>query len=425
MTNDDAIPPVLAWGAATDPGRVRTGNEDAMVAEPMVFGVADGMGGHQAGEVASAIAATTLRERLRHGAASVDLMVAAVVEANAAIFQGAHTNPDQRGMGTTLTALAAMPGAVPARLVVANVGDSRTYLLRDGRLRRVTVDHSYVQELVSTGHISEAEARTHPRRNIVTRALGIEPTVKVDTTVQPLVKGDRYVLCSDGLVDEVEDNEITDLLLDHTDPQAAAEALVDAANAHGGRDNVTVVVVDVLEGDASPDPAELLLDVDLDDSWADAPDRLIDAEASGDDIDAAHSAHAAQAGHAAHAATSTGPVLAAAPGPPGPYTVPASAAGRGGRAGATTMELPITALAGAPRNRVALGRLLFAIVFGLIIMLAVVLFLVVRHNQDDPAPATTTTSTSSTSTTSTSVVRTTTSAPESSVSSSQPAVTGP
>ena len=243
----------IAWGAATDVGRVRTSNEDAFVAEPMVFGVADGMGGHQAGEVASAIAASTLRDRLAGGASSVEVAVAAVVEANAAIFQEAHRNSEQRGMGTTLAAMAVLVSDEhEPRFAVVNVGDSRTYLLRAGALRRVSVDHSYVQELVSTGHITESEARMHPRRNIITRALGIEPSVRVDHWVLPLVRGDRFVLCSDGLVDEVDDDQIGAMAASIEDPQAAAEAMVAAANENGGRDNVTVVVVDVLEG-ADPD----------------------------------------------------------------------------------------------------------------------------------------------------------------------------
>ncbi|HNJ96938.1 MAG TPA: Stp1/IreP family PP2C-type Ser/Thr phosphatase [Ilumatobacteraceae bacterium] len=275
--------PTLAWGASTHPGRVREGNEDAFVAEPMVFVVADGMGGHQAGEVASAIAAKTLHDRLGNGAATIDVAVAAVVEANAAIFQAAHTNLDQRGMGTTLTAMVVLPTTdAGARLAVLNVGDSRTYVLRGGRLRRISVDHSYVQELVSTGHISEAEARNHPRRNIVTRALGIEPSVRVDTWVLPFVRGDRYVLCSDGLVDEVDDREIADVLAVHASPQAAAEALVDVALRHGGRDNVTVVVVDSLEGDEPPrDDSDLNIDLSWDEAQVNErlAERLVDAEA--------------------------------------------------------------------------------------------------------------------------------------------------
>ena len=154
--------------------------------------------------------------------------------------------------------------------MLANVGDSRTYLFRHDRLRRVTVDHSYVQELVATGHISEDEARVHPRRNIITRALGIEPDVRVDWWTLPLIRGDRFVLCSDGLVDEVADTDITTILLDTPDPQEAAEALVDAANAAGGRDNITVIVVDVLDGDDPPDPT---LEIDVVPVWADAATR--------------------------------------------------------------------------------------------------------------------------------------------------------
>lgn len=261
---------MLRWGAATDTGRVREANEDAYLAEPLVFAVADGMGGHQAGEVASAMAADVLRDRLATGAPSTEVMEAAVVEANAAIFQTARRNSAQMGMGTTLTALAVVPAtdSTPTQLALANVGDSRTYVLTQGRLRRATIDHSYVQELLATGHITEEEARHHPRRNIVTRALGIEPSVRVDSWLLPLVRGERYILCSDGLVDEVDDDGIAAIARQHDDPQVAAQQLVDAALANGGRDNVTVVVVDVLEGDepaptATPDELAAALAADL------------------------------------------------------------------------------------------------------------------------------------------------------------------
>jgi len=246
---------MLRWGAATDTGRVREANEDAYLAEPLVFAVADGMGGHQAGEVASAMAADVLRDRLATGAPSTEVMEAAVVEANAAIFQTARRNSAQMGMGTTLTALAVVPAtdSTPTQLALANVGDSRTYVLAHGHLRRATIDHSYVQELLATGHITEDEARHHPRRNIVTRALGIEPSVRVDSWLLPLVRGERYILCSDGLVDEVDDDGIAAIARQHDDPQTAADQLVAAALANGGRDNVTVVVVDVLDG-AEPEP---------------------------------------------------------------------------------------------------------------------------------------------------------------------------
>lgn len=352
--------PLLSWGAATDAGRVRTGNEDAFVAEAMIFGVADGMGGHQAGEVASAIAAGTLRDRLSGGAATVDVAVAAVVEANAAIFQGAYNNVEQRGMGTTLTALAVLVGEGRAhRFALLNVGDSRTYVVRGGRLRRISIDHSYVQELVSTGHITEAEARNHPRRNIVTRALGIEPTVRVDTWVLPLVRGDRYVLCSDGLVDEVEDTDIEAVLAAHPDPQQAAEALVARANENGGRDNTTVIVVDVLDGD---DPQPDTVDLALDPAWAEEQrDRLIDADPS-DELP-----------------------------PPAPPT--------GGYEPAAHPEMAT--------RRKGLGVLLFSIALAAIVALTITLVLVVRHNSSETPATTTTSSTTSTSTTSTTSTSTT------------------
>ncbi|MCU1392857.1 MAG: putative serine/threonine protein phosphatase [Ilumatobacteraceae bacterium] len=261
--------PQLRWGATTNPGMVRSDNEDTFVAESMVFAVADGMGGHQAGEVASALAASIVRDRLSKGADSEDYAVAVVNEANAAIYGAARVDASKSGMGTTLTAVAVLKaqGSIPEQLVLLNVGDSRTYRFRLGRLQRVTVDHSYVQELVATGHITMEEARTHPRRNIVTRALGIEPNVRTDMWTLPLVRGDRFILCSDGLVDEVPDPEILDLVSTVEDPQSLSQQLVDLANRHGGRDNVTVVVLDVLDGAEPPDPTG---EMPIDPRWAEA-----------------------------------------------------------------------------------------------------------------------------------------------------------
>ena len=295
----------LQVGAATDTGRLRPENEDNLLVADGIFVVADGMGGHEAGEVASQIAVDRIGELLSGpDLPTANDVVEAITTANSDIFRAAVANPEQRGMGTTATAIAVIadplagrgapnvdtrnpvdadpPGATdsdvpgdvtPIRpsepteaLVLANVGDSRTYLFRHDRLRRVTVDHSYVQELVATGHITEEEARTHPRRNIVTRALGIEPDVRVDWWTLPLIRGDRFVLCSDGLVDEVTDVDITSTLILESDPQVAAERLVEKANEAGGRDNITVIVVDVLEGDDPPDPTR---EVDVIPIWAD------------------------------------------------------------------------------------------------------------------------------------------------------------
>ena len=227
---------------------------DAFVAETNVFVVADGMGGHNAGEVASALAVQGMRNAAGNGFSSAESVVSAINAANAEIHRASGGPTDQRGMGTTLTAVVPLPaaGAEPQRMVVANVGDSRVYLLRGGELKQVSSDHSYVQELLTEGYISAAEARVHPRRNIVTRALGIEGNVNADSWVLPMVVGDRYVLCSDGLVDEVEDEQIAHMLRETPDPQIAADRLVAAANDNGGRDNVTVVVVDVVTDDIVP-----------------------------------------------------------------------------------------------------------------------------------------------------------------------------
>ena len=284
----------LNWGSATHAGQIRAQNEDNFVAVDGVYVVADGMGGHEAGEVASQIAVERIRADLdTDGLPDASAVVDSISNANGDIFRAAIANPGQAGMGTTVTVIAVIGDKLAGRgapnldinddgkmtpiiasepseaLVLANVGDSRTYLLRHGRLRRVTIDHSYVQELVSTGHISEDEARTHPRRNIITRALGIEPDVKVAWWTLPLIRGDRFLLCSDGLVDEVADPDILETITTLKDPQEAAERLVDQANAAGGRDNITVIVVDVLEGDDPPDPT---LEIDVVPLWADDVD---------------------------------------------------------------------------------------------------------------------------------------------------------
>ena len=252
----------FAVGAATHPGMVRRQNEDSFHVDDRLFVVADGMGGHQAGEVASALAVATVRDASARGMRSAEALSAAVQHANDEIRRAALGTPDRAGMGTTLTGIAVIGSDAEAHgddrtmLAVANVGDSRTYLWRGRRLQQITVDHSYVQELVSGGQITEQEARLHPRRNIVTRALGIDEAVRVDTWTLPAVRGDRFVVCSDGLVDEVPDHEIAALIEGIADPQQAADSLVAMANRHGGRDNVTVVVVDVLEG--IDDPEETL-----------------------------------------------------------------------------------------------------------------------------------------------------------------------
>ena len=241
----------LKWGASTDVGMVRQQNEDSFLAEETLFVVADGMGGHNAGEVASALAVTTLKAGARLGIDDAEVFRELVQQANSAIYTASLDDSTQSGMGTTVTALSIVEGEEP-RVLVANVGDSRAYLWRSGALSRLSVDHSYVQELVNEGIITPEAARVHPRRNIVTRALGIDRSVMVDVFTHFVRTGDRIVLCSDGLVDEVADVEIARVLGQHTDPQETAEALVMVANTNGGRDNTTVIVVDVLDDISEP-----------------------------------------------------------------------------------------------------------------------------------------------------------------------------
>jgi protein phosphatase len=241
--------PVLRAGVCTDVGRVRTNNEDSLLVLDRLWAVADGMGGHRAGEVASQLAVRAL-ERIfadSEQRPTVEQLIDAVRLANIAIIEDSLTNPDHRGMGTTITALAPIDMKGEETLAVINVGDSRTYRLHDGELEQLTEDHSMVQEMVRDGRLSPEEAAVHPQRNVVTRALGVEPDLDVDwLTVTPYA-GDRFVLASDGLFDEIADVKIAGVLRREADPYAAAEELVRLANEAGGHDNVTVIVVDVVD----------------------------------------------------------------------------------------------------------------------------------------------------------------------------------
>lgn len=239
-------------GAATDKGMVRANNQDSQVViEGRLFAVADGMGGHRGGEVASATALEALAGGW--GDATSSALRAGVVSANEAVFAKASNDPELRGMGTTLTALALVVGDDGnERLAVANVGDSRAYRLTDS-LAQITDDHSLVESLVRQGRLTAEEAVTHPQRNILTRALGIEPQVEVDVWELPAVPGDRFLLCSDGLFNEVEVGVITETLRTLDDPTEAAVELVRLANEGGGRDNITCVVVDIVDGPGSAD----------------------------------------------------------------------------------------------------------------------------------------------------------------------------
>lgn len=244
----------LAAGEFTDRGKIRELNEDSFLVdnELALFAVADGMGGHRGGEVASA----TAIEALRAAVASGDPINAAIERANGAVLDRASGDNDLAGMGTTMTALV-VAGA--RRLLIGHVGDSRAYLLRDGELHRVTDDHSLVEELVRQGRLTQEQAEAHPQRAIITRALGVEPEVDVDLYTVDVGVGDRVLICSDGLTTMLRDREVERIARLESDPVRAAENLVDAANDAGGEDNITVIVIDVLEvdEDAPPDP-ELL-----------------------------------------------------------------------------------------------------------------------------------------------------------------------
>lgn len=233
----------LHIGASTHVGRVRKGNEDSYMADEPLFAVADGMGGHQGGEVASKLALDTLR-KATDGVA----LAQAVQDANKAVFERAGRDPGLAGMGTTLTAFLVEGDT----LRLAHVGDSRAYLMRDGELQRITTDHTVVEGLVEKGELTPQEASIHPQRSILTRAIGVDGEVQVDqASIQPH-PGDRLLLCSDGLTGMIEEADIQRILEEHEDPQAAADALVDAANEAGGQDNITAVIIDVTE--AGPDP---------------------------------------------------------------------------------------------------------------------------------------------------------------------------
>ena len=245
----------LRWGALTDVGRSRSLNEDAIVATFPVFAVADGMGGHAAGEVASQLTAEHLANLGTNGDPTGERLVSAIQAANRAIFNRSLAEPLLRGMGTTVCALT----IIDDRIAIANVGDSRVYTVRGGVFSQVSQDHSYVAELVHAGEITWTQARSHPHRNIVTRALGIEPDVAVDLWEFPAVVGERFLLCSDGLVDEVVDDQIAQLLQSNPDPQAAAVELVKIANSNGGHDNISVVVIDVIEGENQQPPTPLVI----------------------------------------------------------------------------------------------------------------------------------------------------------------------
>lgn len=253
---------VIGSSARTDTGRRRRRNEDALVCEPPLFAVADGMGGAQAGEVASQLAAESVREQGQGGLAAPEQVIELIRAANRRVYSYSSENASARGMGTTMTvAMVAGDG-----VVIGHVGDSRAYLLRDDKLTQLTQDHSLVAELVRSGRLSPEEAETHPQRSVITRALGTDPEVEVDLFSLAAKDRDLFLLCSDGLTSMVADEEMERLLVDSRDDlDAATRELIEAANQAGGEDNISVVLFE-LEVTAVPeeesDVAKTLTEID-------------------------------------------------------------------------------------------------------------------------------------------------------------------
>ncbi len=253
----------LRSGSATDVGRRRSINQDMILESDSIFAIADGMGGHQGGEVASLAAIEALKEQF-HGRPTMDGLIAAIRAANEAVEARAQASSELRNMGTTLTVVALLDDADDDILAVANIGDSRAYLLRNGEFSQLTEDHSVPQELLRQGQLSEAEAAVDPRRNILTRVLGASFGEGPD--VQNLIPytGDRVLLCSDGLYNEVDDAAIGRVLRTIADPTEAARKLVDQANDNGGADNISVLILDVIDDEGRAITASQVLADDPD-----------------------------------------------------------------------------------------------------------------------------------------------------------------
>jgi PPM family protein phosphatase len=242
----------LRAGSATDAGRVRANNQDrCLITETKLFAVADGMGGHRGGEVAAQMIIDELASSFGNNTVKIagsEELVRSIEAGNRRIFERAAVEPDLFGMGTTVTAMALLEPASPESeplLSVLNIGDSRTYLLRSGELLQVTEDHSLISEMLRSGEVTAEEAKTHRKRSILTRAIGVERQARVDVIEVLPVRGDRYLLCSDGLYGEVANEVIGSTLRRIGDPTDAAKELLRLALQHGGRDNITVIVVDV------------------------------------------------------------------------------------------------------------------------------------------------------------------------------------
>ncbi len=262
-------------GVITDTGRKRRRNEDAYVCEPPLFAIADGMGGAQAGEVASRLAAAALRESGAKTLGGERRISDLIQEANRRVYDRSSTDPNTSGMGTTITVALVENDNV----AFGHVGDSRAYLIRDGRMEQVTEDHSLVNELLKSGKLSREEAESHPQRSVITRALGTDPDVDVDTFTIAAEAGDVFLLCSDGLTDMVGEGEILELVERNRDNlNGALKSLVKAANRSGGDDNITVVAFEIAEGQTLTHDGETREDV-LSAPTRDQEDTLTEADA--------------------------------------------------------------------------------------------------------------------------------------------------
>lgn len=280
----------LRMAAGTHVGVTRQVNQDSYATAPGLAVVADGMGGHRGGEVASAIAAKEMISRF--DAPELDALVTGVGHANRRILDEAAADPKLHGMGTTVVALGLIDVADGVALGAINVGDSRMYRLTGNVLEQLTEDHSLVEALVREGRITAAEAKVHPQRNIVTRALGVIEHVEVDSFHFVPKIGDRYLLCSDGLFNEVDANTIAAILATEADPEVATQKLIAAANEGGGHDNITTVIADVVAAeDASmPSKAQALASlavVDEGDPTNEQAAIIIEDKAEDDAVEAA------------------------------------------------------------------------------------------------------------------------------------------
>jgi serine/threonine protein phosphatase PrpC len=244
---------VGAYAAASDTGRKRRRNEDSYVIAPPLFAVADGMGGAQAGEIASKLAAVALEETDLGALSGEERVTSLIQEANRRVYERSNEDPNASGMGTTITVALVEDSGV----TIGHVGDSRAYRYREGSIEQITEDHSLVNELMKSGKLSPEEAETHPQRSVITRALGTDPDVDVDSFTVETQSGDVFLLCSDGLTTMVDDDSILGVLEQHHDDlDRATKSLVSAANRGGGEDNITVIAFAISDaGETAPMPA--------------------------------------------------------------------------------------------------------------------------------------------------------------------------